>query len=496
MTRYSKSVAVLVGSASLFAIIANHPLKANEFEEERGVIAKLSSARKSLSDALPDIQGMMKAKGTDFAKKKAEVFIEKNANEVAKFAAQRFHALIYRHADLQVVSDEGEHIGWVEDVNSRAVRNFVKNTLGYDLDKDIPGVPTFMAKKFNNIIEQHLTSYLEKNMQSSLKTAVTQLSLLALQKGMSLSEEKVNDVIAHLGTIVVPTSHLKKENEVQAQILKATAVNKSIDQADLTIMNELSMAIQAKFKFAIHSWLNQAANETAEHFIKKIVSSTGEMMLRETEVASGAAVTLAAGAVAGPTGMMAAGGMIVSDTYVAKGEKEESFFRRAIKWVTGFEAKKKEAQKKVTTKATNQINAHMDDVLRSVGLGFLIVSDKERGLLEGEFETEEVEQGFTNYVMVQEPYSFNTFVKRIVAQAKEKTTATLREVGNVATTAKKKANIVGKKFTKASEEFSVALNPMMASDFWEDEASAKDNKAKEKVQDSETTPKKSWWKIW
>lgn len=526
MFQYSKSVAVLIGSASFFAILVSHPLKANELEEERGIIAKLASAPKDAWNALPDIKGQVQAKGTAFAKNQAEVFIEKNAQEIAKVGTRKFHALIYRHADLQVVSDEGEHIGWVEDVNSRVVRNFVKNTLGFDLDEDIPGVPSFMAKQFNNIIEKQLASYLEENVQSSLKAAVTKLSMIALQKGLGLAEGKVNEVIAKVGTTAVPASHLK--DEVQTQIQKAAAVNKSIKQADLTIMNELSMAIQAKFKFAIHSWINQAANETAEHFIRKIVGTTGESMLRKTEVASGAVVTLAVGAIAGPTGMMATGGMIGGDVYVAEGAKEESYLRQAIKWLTNFDIRKEAIQKKATTLTTNQINARMDDILKSVGLGFLIVSDNERTLLEGEFDIEEVEEGFTNFVRVQEPYSFTAFASRIVARAKENAAATLRQVGEKISIAKKKAADTTYTFVDASEQFSVALNPMMSDDFWKDEPQtpAKDSPILKRVQEKEAAanksgnpqkidearnwknfvetelqtpelpPKKSWWKLW
>jgi hypothetical protein len=465
MKKYSKSLAMLMGSASFFAIIATKPVNAVESLDDQGFFARISAAPRNLWKALPGIDSVKKsvtAKGTAYAKKQAEAFLDKNAAQVAEVATKKLHALMYRHADLHIVNDEGKHIGFIEDINPRVGRNLIQKALGVDLDRDIPGVPIFMAKAVMNVIEKEAASYLEASVQKNLNTALTQLSMEALQKGLGLVEEKVNVVLtAKKETSPVPG--VEEEKTIKSALLKATPINESLAPEDLSAMSELIMALQANLKLKIHSWLNEVANETATAFLSQFVEQTAEGVLRKTEVAAGAVTTLAVGAATGGTGAVVAAGLIAGDNYIAEGvPAEESYMRQALKWLTSYDTRKEEIQKTITTATTNRINAGIDNVLKKVGAESLVLTEQDYDFVYGKYAAVEDEFGFTNLEKVEDAYSLTSFGNRIADNFKKRATAVFQQaqgaVTQVGTAVKKNAPILA----ETAGDFSLALGPGLA----------------------------------
>lgn len=536
MVKYSRSLVMLLGSASLFAFMATKPLKAENLEDDQSFFTRMTAAPKNLWNALPsvddvkssaqargadlwnalpsvdDVKSSVQAKGTAFAKQKAQDFLDKNFVQVSDMATKKFHALMYRHADLHIVDDEGKHIGFIEDVNPRVGRNLIKKALGFDLDRDIPGVPTFMAKAVVNVIEKQAANYLEATFQKNLNKALTQLSMEALQRGLGLAQTKVSEALenkeapATAPAVSSPASIDEEEQAIKAALVKETPVNESVDQEDLSAMSELVMAIQANLKLKIHSWLNEVANETATSFTTQFVNQTGEQMLRGTEVAAGAATTLAAGVVTGGTGAVVLGGLISGDHYIAENVPgEESYMRQALKWLTSYDTRKEEIQQQITTATTNQINANIDNVLEKVKLGSLRLTEKDYDLVYGKYAAVEDDFGFTNLEKVEDAYSFTTFGNKVTNHFKMKAATVLRQaqegVSNLA---------------EAAEDFALALGPGLAyeppeptdKEILQDRAIDALEKgdveeitkvyleAKEMREAEEQAAKKSWWKIW
>ncbi len=408
---------LMVVSVSVLAITASVS-HADNSPENDGVWNRFSKAVHSVADSVA-------AKGTAAVKNKAEMFINDKASEIGDSAAKQFNALMYRHADVQVVDDQGNHLGYVADINSQVVRNMVKKILGVDLNNDIPGVPSFLAKNVNNVIEGQIASYLEKNVQSSVKKVLSALTMNAIQKGLGLAEQNLQDVFA--GNSAALNVQSKEE------IKTALKNDKQVSDTELTVMSELIMAVQANFKSQLVDWLNQAANQVAEKYIKEAIDYTGENVLRGTEIATAAAGALVSGVVAGPLGAYATGGIIGGDAYLAEGAKQDSYFRQFTKWVTGFDARKANIEEKVSQGTKNQINARLEDALKTAGLGALVLNDQERELVYGKFESqEEKEFGFTNLVQVKKAYSFDTFKNRLVDAVKNKVVEVVQDTYSAA----------------------------------------------------------------
>jgi len=457
MLKSSKFTGGLLVSASVFSILCMTPAQAKKsaFEEDN-VISKITAVPKMAVEAI-------KAKGTAYVKNQAEAYIDANSNKIAKAATQKLHTLFYRHANIHVVNNRGEHIGWVEDLNSNTIRNFVKNTTGFDLNGDIPGVPAFMAKALNNVLENQVRDYFEQTVQASLKEGVTNLTMKAVRKGMGLAEDaavKANESSSASAKVVDISSQLRKASE------------KPLEDKELSIMTELATAITAKFKSAINSFINQTANETAEYYIKQAVNSTGEAVLRKTETGTATAAITATGLLTGPYGLVIASAALHSDSHTAEVTKEMSYLRQAVKYITGFDKRKDDAEKKILNAAQNQING---------GSNFFKISSKESDLLEGTFAHEEIEDDFVNLVRTKAPYSVNTFATRVGEAATTKAVETAKYVAN-------KANNAAK---NAKETMSILPDSTLDKAF-----SNFDLDGTSRISAPQAPAKKAWYKIW
>lgn len=520
MIKHSKSLVMLLGSVSIFATMAVKPVKAHESLKDQfyATARKVAAAPKKMYDALPDVMGAVQTKATTFGKQKARIFVDKQAGQVAEFAKSKLHALMYRHADVHVVNDNGVHVGFIEDINPRVGRNLIKKALGIDLDTDLPGVPIFMAKVINNVIEKQAANYLESTFQKHLNTALTELTMKSLENGLGLAQMHITKQVASSNAVV------EEENDIKAVLAKATPVNEILAAEDLSAMSELVMAIQANLKLKIHSWLNEVANETASTFINQFMEQTGETVLRGTEVTAGAAVTLVAGVVTGGTGSAAVAGLVAGDRYISEGGAgEESYLRQAIKWLTNFDPRKEELEKKITIATTNQINGNIDAVLKQVGAGALVLSAKDYELVNGKYKLVEDESGFWNMELVEEPYSVTTFANRIANNFKSRAAAALQQAQVVATQVKQtvQATAVQAKenatdLYSALGDMNMAMGPGLAyeepeptaeeilqkraSDAFEERNVEEIGKIFQELQEKriaeENAAKKSWWKFW
>lgn len=509
MVKNSKSLVMLLGSVSIFATMAVKPVKAHEsfIEQFSKTARKVAASPKQLYAALPDVRGAVQEKATAFAKHKARSFVDKQAGQVAEFAKSKFHALMYRHADVHVVNNEGEHVGYIEDINPRVGRNLIQKALGIDLDRDLPGVPIFMAKAVNNIIEKQAANYLEDAFQKHLNRALTELTMKSLEMGLGLTQKHVANVLTPPKTIV------EDEKEIKAALVIAKPVSENLAEEDLSAMSEFVMFLHANLKLKIHSWLNEVANETATTFIKQFAEQTGEGVLRGTEVAAGAVATLVAGAATGGTGSVAVASLVAGDRYIAEGVPgEESYLRQAIKWLTNFDPRKEELQKKVTIATTNQINGNIDAVLKKVGAGTLVLSEKDYELVNGKYRLVEDESGFWNMELVEGPYSLTTFASRIANNFQTRAAAALKTVQTAATQVKEAAPDLYDAFA----DMGMAMGPGLAyesdetteeetlqnraSDALEQNNIEEIGKIYQQIQenkaDGQNVSKKSWWKFW
>lgn len=509
MVKYSNSFVMLMGSASLFAVMATKPVKSQAIDDQ-GLFARISAAPKNLWEAMPDVRGTVQAKATTFAKQKAQTFVNQQAGQLAEVATKKYHALMYRHADVHVVNDDGVHVGFIEDNSPRIGRNLIQKALGVDLDRDLPGVPIFMAKAVNNMIEKQAASYLEAGFQKHLNSALTQLTMKSLEMGLGLAQTQATNLLAPSKTSI------EEEKEIKAALAKATPVNEILAPEDLSVMSEFVMFLQAKLKLKIHAWLNDVANETATSFINKFMNQTEEGLMRGGEVAAGTALTLAAGAATGGTGGAIIGGLVYGDHYIAEGTPEEkSYGRQAMEWLrwkTGADVYRDKLEEKITIATTNQINGNIDAVLKQVGAGALILSEKDYELVNGKYALVEDESGFWNMEITEGPYSLTTFANRIVNNFKRRAASALRTVQVTATQVKEAAPDLYDAFA----DMGMAMGPGLgyeepeprtmeilenrASDALEEGNTEEIGEIYQQIQEKkieeENAAKNSWWKFW
>lgn len=431
--------------------------------------------------------------------------LDRASDQIGKAAANKFHALVYRDSSVHVVNDEGEHIGYVEAVAPRLVRNILKNQLGFDLDTSVPGVPSAVTKAIGNYLENQVAIMLEGQVFDFAKKATQKAAVAAVGKAMGLTQDQISMVLHRQGASAsgeqVEAAIDEKAAAQQIKSELSTQVQADEQEAYGDIAAGLIRNFSARLKINLNEYIKTAAQEVATHYAHQLIDNTGEALLLYGESAVGVGVVTVASVVSGGSGAAFAATAVSADQRLAEGGHQDSFMRRALKWLTGYDARKEEAKAKANTVVPMTLN--VDSILKQLGLGDLLVPTKaDFNSAYGKYKAVAIldDEGdeWTTFTQIVKPVNFTTLFEEArdtLAAAKAKV---VEVVGQAATVVKdtakaglKEAKHVVTAFSEATDDFVEALNPMMRSDFWDDEPEVSST-----ISAPVEQPKKSWWKFW
>lgn len=440
-----------------------------------------------------------------FAKGIAFDALDRASDQIGKAAASKFHALVYRDSSVHVVNDAGEHIGYVEAVAPRLVRNILKNQLGFDLDTSVPGVPSAVTKAIGNYLENQVALMLEGQVFDLAKKATQKATIEAVGKAMGLTQDQISMLLHKQGASASgeQVEAAIDENSAAQQIKSALSTQVQADEQEAygNIAAGLIRNFSARLKINLNEYIKTAAQEVATHYAHQLIENTGEVALRYGESAIGVGVVAFASVVSGGSGATFAATAVSADQRLAEGGHQDSFIRRTLKWLTGYDARKEEAKAKANTVVPVSLN--VDSILKQLGLGDLLVPTKaDFNSAYGKYKAVAIldDEGdeWTTFTQTVKPVNFTTLFEEArdtLAAAKAKVVEVIGQAATVVKdTAKaglKEAKHVVTAFSEATDDFVEALNPMMRSDFWDDELEVSST-----ISAPVEQPKKSWWKFW
>lgn len=440
-----------------------------------------------------------------FVRGKASDALDRASDQIGKAAANKFHALVYRDSSVHVVNDVGEHIGYVEAVAPRLVRNILNNQLGFDLDGSVPGVPKAVMKAIGNYLENQVAMMLEGQVFDLAKKATQKATIAAVGKAMGLTQDQISAVLqkqgasATVGQVEVAIDEKAAAQQIKSELSKEVQADEQ--EAYGNIAAGLIRNFSARLKINLNEYIKTAAQDVATSYAHQLIEDTGELVLRYGETVAGAGVVAAAGVVSGGSGAAFAATAVTADQRLAEGGHQDSLIRRAVKWMTGYDARKEEAKAKASFVVPMTLN--VDGILKQLGLGdFLVPTQADFDSAYGKYKAVAIldEEGdeWTTFDQTVKPVNFTMLFEEArdtLAAAKAKVAEVVEQAATVVKdTAKaglKEAKHVVVAFSEAADDFAEALNPMMRSDFWDDEP-----EVSAKVSVPVEQAKKSWWKIW
>lgn len=477
---FSKNLLVTVSIVSMFSLSSARALDSGKEEVSLGyrISAKLRHAWAQAPDL--GVTENVRKQGANFVKGKALDALEVASGKIAKAAANKFHALVYRDSSVHVVNDEGEHIGYVESVAPRMVRNLTRQ-IGFDLETSIPGVPSAVMKVIGNYLENKIAFYLQGGVFTLAKKATQKATLLAVGKAMGLAEEQLTHLLDAQGlsttSIQQVESAIALDNSTDASRIKATLAKEVSSEEQDAYSNVVTALIQnavARFKINLNSYIQEAAREMAVSFAHKLIDETGEGALRIAEVGVAAGAAVVAGGLTGGTGAPALiAAAVAGDKYVAEGGKQKSLLRRGIEWLIGYADLSHHA--KETAKQVIPMFLNIDSILEGFGLGkYLVPTQEDFNTAYGKYESTVVRVEGDDWIdlhQTEAPVNFTTLFKQAsdrLAAAKEKVaevvTAAKIAVIEGASTVKNEIKACVEAFGDAADAFAIALNPMFEED--------------------------------
>lgn len=485
MVKCLSSRNVLVGTVSVLSLLCLTSTQAKvEVEDSRstfGVVSRVvQSAAKTAWDNSPNfgITGAVQRQATFFVKGKAEDLLNTTATTIAKAAQSKLHALIYRDASVHVVNENGERIGYVEAVAPRLVRNILKNQLGIDVEQSIPGVPAFVMKAVGNYLENQLASTLEQQVFEGAKGVAAAAAVRAVGKAMGLAEDKVQQILRARDllsqSVEVDTTLAVQKADVKKN-LKAQGVTEEEAEVYGNVIADLAKNLAARLKINLNDWIQTSVNEVATHYANLLIDQVGETSLRYGEVTTGATV-------AGVTGVLTGGSAVPAlvatafsgDNYLAT-HGNDSFLRRGIKWLSGYNNVVASAKKKAELAVGTSLN--LNSLFSKFGFTqSLVVTDKDYVRAYGKYGTREADD-FVELYQEEKPVNFTTLFERArdgLARAKARVVEEARHAASA--------------FVEAADQFTVALYPQLADDFWDDQP--------QQVAPSQPETSKRWYQFW
>ncbi|MBY0293354.1 MAG: hypothetical protein K2W92_08730 [Alphaproteobacteria bacterium] len=500
----------LLVSASVFSMLCVSSVQALNQYEEVGIRHTLSrqfaKLTKTATEGAQYAGEIVVERGKGFVRGKAFDALDLASDKIGKAAANKLHALVYRDSSVHVVDDAGDHIGYVETVAPRLVRNILKNQLGFDLDGSVPGVPTVVMKAIGNYLENRVAEMLEGQVFDLAKKATQKAAIAAVGKAMGLAQDQI-DVILQ-----------KKNSSGAAQVEAAVSIDETI--AAQQIKSDLSKQVQAdeqeaygniaaglirnfsaRLKINLNDYIKTAAQDVATFYAHQLIDDTGELTLRYGESVAGVGVVAAASVLSGGSGAALAATAVTADQRLAEGGHQDSFIRQGLKWLFGYDARKEEAKAKASLVVPMALN--IDSILQQLGLGnFLVPTQKDFDAAYGKHEAfcilDEEGDEWTEIRQTVKPVNFTELFQEArdtLAAARAKVVEVVEQAATVVQeTAKaglQEAKHVVAAFNEAAVDFSEALNPMMRSDFWDDESEVLAT-----VSSSAEKSQKPWWKVW
>ncbi len=387
----------------------------------------------------------------------------------------------------------------------RLVRNILNNQLGFDLDGSVPGVPKAVMKAIGNYLENQVAMMLEGQVFDLAKKATQKATIAAVGKAMGLTQDQISAVLqkqgasATVGQVEVAIDEKAAAQQIKSELSKEVQADEQ--EAYGNIAAGLIRNFSARLKINLNEYIKTAAQDVATSYAHQLIEDTGELVLRYGETVAGAGVVAAAGVVSGGSGAAFAATAVTADQRLAEGGHQDSLIRRAVKWMTGYDARKEEAKAKASFVVPMTLN--VDGILKQLGLGdFLVPTQADFDSAYGKYKAVAIldEEGdeWTTFDQTVKPVNFTMLFEEArdtLAAAKAKVAEVVEQAATVVKdTAKaglKEAKHVVVAFSEAADDFAEALNPMMRSDFWDDEP-----EVSAKVSVPVEQAKKSWWKIW
>jgi len=456
--------------------------------------------RKICGISAPDlgVTKTLKERTTGFVKGKSEELLDQFAGQIAESVESKLHALIYRDSSVHVVNDDGKHIGYVEATAPKLVRNILKNQLGFDVEKSIPGLPSFVVTPIANYLENWGAQVLQEQVFDLVKKATKHATFMAVGKAMGIADARLETMAQQKGLNFKADHELEKVLTVDKskcatalkQDLSKVTADKDEQQAYANMGAALYKNLAARLKISINSWIEDAKNEVAQRYSHQLIEKTGDASMRCVEVATGAAATTLAAAVSGGTGAVLVGAAFNADNYMAEGAQKKSYFRTFLENVFGYDQIVTQAKQQANRVVATNLNANK--ILGNLGpqiSKLLVVTEEDRDAAYGKYTSFDLDDGsgFTELRQVEKPVDF-TFLfeeaKSQIAKAKEK-------IVQAAQTAKQEIKHAAHAFADASDKFAKELNPMLSDDFWDDEPSQNAVKVAQS-----TESKKPFWKFW
>jgi hypothetical protein len=503
LSMFSKNLLVTVSIVSIFSLSSVHALDSSMEEVSLGnrITAKLRHVWAQAPDL--GVTENVKKQGTNFVKGKALDALEMASGKIAKAAANKFHALVYRDSSVHVVNDEGEHIGYVESIAPRMARNLMRQ-VGFDLETSIPGVPSVVMKVIGNCLENKIASYLQGGVFNLAKKATQKATLLAVGKAMGLAEEQLTHLLVAQGLSNTSIQQIENaialDNSTDASCIKASLakeVNSEEQDAYGNVVTALIQNAVARFKINLNSYIQEAAREMATSFAHKLIDETGEGALRIAEVGVTAGAAVVAGGFTGGTGTPALiAAAVAGDKYIAEGGKQKSLLRRGIEWLIGYDDLSQHA--KETAKQAIPMLLNIDSILEGFGLGkYLVPTQEDFNTAYGKYEPVVVNMEGDDWIdfhQTEAPVNFTTLFKQAsdrLAAAKEKVAdvviAAKTAVIEGASTVKNEIKAYAEAFGDAADAFAIALNPMLEED--EEEPIVEEHKLLQKARAKEAVAK-------
>lgn len=489
MVKCLSSRYILIGTVSALSLLSVTPIQAKvEIEESSStfnvVFRKVQSVAKTAWDKSPDlgVTSAVQRQVTSFVKGKAEDLLNTMATTIAKAAKSKVHALIYRDASVHVVNDSGDHIGYVETVVPRLLRNILKNQLGIDLEQSIPGVPTCVMRVLGNYLENQLASRIEQQVFEGAKKVAAAASVQAVGKAMGLAEDKIQQILgAHdllSQPVDVDTSIVVQTADVKEN-LKAQGVAKEEVEAYGNVIADLGKNLAARLKINFNNWTQDSVNEVATHYANLLIDQVGETSLRYGEVTTGAVAVGVASVVTGGTAvptLLATG--LNGDNYLAT-KGNDSFLRRGLKWLFGYD--NFVASVKGKAQLTIGTSLNVNSLFSKFGFTqSLVVTDTDYDRAYGKYGSREADD-FVELYQEEKPVNFTNLFEKARDQLARAKASVVKEVRRV-----------GSAFAQAVDQFAIALNPQLADDYWDDE---QDDQPQQVVSAKPSTDKK-WYQFW
>lgn len=507
-TKISGKLAVTVSALSLMYVASAQARETTvKPSADEGFMSRVGATMKSAWQSAPDLGVIktVKSCAVSLATNQAEAILEKAADDIANAASLKFHALIYRDTAVHVVNDKGEHIGYVETQTPMLARKFLKNQLGFDLEKDIPGVPIFLATTIANYAEKMLAHQLEKVVFKSVNAAVKKATLLAVGKAMGIAEDRIEQIIqSRVGTenTTAKAEDLEIDKSKVAEEIKTKLASKPLDDIEQEAYSKMGAALighlKAKFKIKLNNWVQDAVRDVATNQAQYLIDSASEKALKCAEVGlvSGAAAVsgIATGGTLAP---VVVAGLAAGDANIA-GNKEDSWLRSFTKTILSYD----ERVSSLKDKAAFIINTvDINGALEKIPFTkWLATTAEDYDKAEGKHTHETLEdedglgeEGFTIVTKIEKPFNFNALIEETGAQIAKAKAAIAQAASKAATTAKTIASAVKKEavhateaFVGASEDFFDAMHPPL---FDDEDFKAEDSKPA-------ASASKPWYKFW